>query len=117
MVSLFDSIRDEAARIGTATGTSFDFSETLRNVPAPSDPRIRAIIGEAARSRGLSSRVMPSGAGHDAQALAQIGPVGMIFVPSVDGISHSPRELSLPGDIVNGANVLLDVVRQVDRWS
>ena len=114
---LFERIRDEAARIGTATGTSFEFTQTLRNVPAPSDARIRTMIGDAARERGLSARVMPSGAGHDAQSMALLGPVGMIFVPSVDGISHSPKELSRPADIVNGANVLLDVVQRLDSWS
>ena len=117
IVALFGRIRDEAVRIGSATGTSFEFTQTLRNVPAPSDPRIRGLIGEVARERGLSARVMPSGAGHDAQSMAVLGPVGMIFVPSVDGISHSPKELSRPEDIVKGANVLLDVVRRIDRWS
>ena len=117
ILSLFDRIREEAISIGAATGTSFDFDETLRNTPAPSDPRVRTIIGAAARERGLSSRLMPSGAGHDAQSMAQLGPAGMIFVPSVDGISHSPREFSHPEDIVNGANVLLDVVRSLDRWN
>ena len=113
---LFERIRDEAVGIGTATGASFDFSQTLRNVPAPSDARIRTMIGDAARERGLSARLMPSGAGHDAQSMAVLGPVGMIFVPSIDGISHSPKEFSRPEDIVNGANVLLDVVQRLDRW-
>jgi N-carbamoyl-L-amino-acid hydrolase len=58
---------------------------------------------------------MPSGAGHDAQAIAQLGPMGMIFVPSVGAISHSPKEFSRPGDIVNGANVLLRTVLAADR--
>jgi N-carbamoyl-L-amino-acid hydrolase len=115
--TLFEAIRDEALRIGSATGTSFEFAQTLRNVPAPSDARIRALIGEVARERGLSARLMPSGAGHDAQSMAVLGPVGMIFVPSVDGISHSPKEFSRSEDIVNGANVLLDVVLRIDRWS
>ena len=53
---------------------------------------------------------MPSGAGHDAQAMALIGPIGMIFVPSIGGISHSPKEFSRPADITNGANVLLKTV-------
>ena len=57
---------------------------------------------------------MPSGAGHDAQDMARIGPAGMIFVPSIGGISHSPRELSRPEDITNGANVLLGTVLRVD---
>jgi len=57
---------------------------------------------------------MPSGAGHDAQEMAHICPVGMIFIPSVDGISHSPREFSLPADITNGANVLLHTLLKLD---
>jgi hypothetical protein len=48
---------------------------------------------------------MPSGAGQDEQEIAGIGPVGMIFVPSIGGISHSPKEFSRPQDIENGANI------------
>ena len=58
---------------------------------------------------------MPSGAGHDAQDMARIGPVGMIFIPSIGGISHSPKEFSRPKDIENGANVLLLALLNVDR--
>ena len=58
---------------------------------------------------------MPSGAGHDAQELALIAPMGMIFIPSVGGISHSPREFSHGYDVVNGANVLLNAVIAADR--
>ena len=57
---------------------------------------------------------MPSGAGHDAQEMARIGPVGMIFIPSKDGISHSPKEFSKPLDIENGANVLLHTLLALD---
>lgn len=57
---------------------------------------------------------MPSGAGHDAQEMAHLGPVGMIFVPSVAGISHSPREFSTPEAITRGANVLLNAVMKLD---
>jgi N-carbamoyl-L-amino-acid hydrolase len=53
---------------------------------------------------------MPSGAGHDAQNLARLAPTGMIFVPSVQGRSHSPAELTTWDDIENGANVLLAAV-------
>jgi N-carbamoyl-L-amino-acid hydrolase len=58
---------------------------------------------------------MPSGAGHDAQEIARIAPIGMIFVPSVAGVSHSPNELTRPEDVTNGANVLLHSVRLADR--
>lgn len=46
--------------------------------------------------------------------MAQLGPIGMIFIPSVGGISHAPSELSKPADIVNGANVLLRAVLAAD---
>ena len=58
---------------------------------------------------------MPSGAGHDAQEIARIAPVAMIFVPSVGGVSHSPNELTRPQDVTNGANVLLHTVLAVDE--
>ena len=58
----------------------------------------------------LSSTVLASGAIHDAQSLVEVCPVGMIFVPSVDGASHAPREFTKWEDCVNGANVLLQTV-------
>jgi N-carbamoyl-L-amino-acid hydrolase len=58
---------------------------------------------------------MPSGAGHDAQEIARIAPVAMIFVPSVGGVSHSPNELTRPEDVTNGTNVLLHSVLLEDR--
>ena len=64
---------------------------------------------------GLSSMQMQSGAGHDAQDMARITPVGMIFVPSVDGISHSPKEFTSPEDMANGANVLLRTILKLDQ--
>jgi N-carbamoyl-L-amino-acid hydrolase len=57
---------------------------------------------------------MPSGAGHDAQEIARIAPTGMIFVPSVGGISHAPQEFTSPKDMANGANVLLQTVLAID---
>jgi N-carbamoyl-L-amino-acid hydrolase len=75
---------------------------------------MRALIGASAEALGLSTRVMPSGAGHDAQAMAQLGPMGMIFIPSIGGISHSPKEFSRPDDITRGANVLLGAVLAAD---
>ena len=115
--ALYDRIRAEADAIARASGTSFSFREINVNAPAPTDPRIRRLIAAAAAELGLSTKVMPSGAGHDAQDMARLGPVGMIFVPSVDGISHSPREYSSPSDIENGANVLLHTLLELDRES
>ena len=50
---------------------------------------------------------MVSGAGHDAQVIGRIAPAGMIFVPSINGISHNPDEHTDERDLVNGANLLL----------
>jgi N-carbamoyl-L-amino-acid hydrolase len=75
--------------------------------PAEMSPRVQAAIAASADSLGLISRPLASFAGHDAQALAAVCPAGMIFVPSVDGLSHSPLELTAWEDCVNGANVLL----------
>jgi N-carbamoyl-L-amino-acid hydrolase len=72
------------------------------------------VIDEAAKQLGFTTKFMPSGAGHDAQEMAHLGPVGMIFVPSVDGISHSPREFSRPEDVTNGTNVLLHALLKLD---
>ena len=62
----------------------------------------------------MSWQLMPSGAGHDAQDMALIAPTGMIFVPSVDGISHSPREFTSARDMANGATVLFNTVLAID---
>jgi N-carbamoyl-L-amino-acid hydrolase len=114
---LYQKIRVEADQIAKSNRVTFDFKELNNNIPAPTDPRIRAIIDQSAKELGLTTKQMPSGAGHDAQDMARIGPVGMIFIPSIGGISHSPKEFSRPQDIENGANVLLGAVMRVDGVS
>lgn len=111
---LFRRIEAEAHAIGEATGTAFAFAPVMATVPAPSDPRLRRAIREAAAGVGCSTLEMPSGAGHDAQALAPLGPIGMIFIPSVGGVSHSPAEWSTPEAVRNGANVLLNALVAAD---
>ncbi|MED3562603.1 Zn-dependent hydrolase [Bacillus xiapuensis] len=68
------------------------------------------LVEQAASGRGLQSRRMTSGAGHDAQMMARVCPTAMIFVPSIDGISHNPKEYTKDTDLTAGTNVLLDVV-------
>ena len=101
-------------RIAAETSTTFAMRLLSTNEPAPTDPRLRRLIEQSARRLGLSTRTMPSGAGHDAQEIARIAPVAMIFVPSVGGVSHSPNELTRPEDVTNGANVLLHTVIAAD---
>jgi beta-ureidopropionase / N-carbamoyl-L-amino-acid hydrolase len=111
---LYDKLHAEAQQIAAASRTKFDFKEINVNTPAPTNQFMRSHITEAAQRLGLTTKLMPSGAGHDAQDMARLGSVGMIFVPSVDGISHSPREFSRPEDIINGANVLLHASLRFD---
>lgn len=112
---LFDEIRAVAREIGRATDTELGFDNFYISRAAPTDPRLREMVAESALELGLSTLHMPSGAGHDAQSIAQFAPVGMIFVPSVGGISHSPREYTSPEDVRNGADVLLRALLRLDR--
>jgi len=82
--------------------------------PARTDPAFQAAIGDAARSLGLATMDLPSGAVQDAQQIARIAPMGMIFIPSRDGISHSPKEFSSWQDIANGTEVLYRTILLLD---
>ena len=112
---VFDAIMIEADSIAEARQTPIRFEEIdVASPPAPTDLRVRRIIAQSADDLGLSFRYMPSGAGHDAQDMTHVAPTGMIFVPSVGGISHSPKEFTSAEDMANGANVLLRTVLAID---
>ena len=80
----------------------------------PITKEMQALVAEAAENCGFEWEPQASGAGHDAQAIANIAPVAMIFVPSVDGISHSKEEYSTPEDCTNGTQVLLELLLLAD---
>jgi N-carbamoyl-L-amino-acid hydrolase len=111
---IFQAVRAAGLGIGQDSGTTFAFDEFYVSRSAPTHERIRQLVQDAAAELGLDSRRMPSGAGHDAQSIARFAPIGMIFVPSVAGISHSPREFSRPEDIAAGVNVLLRTLLELD---
>jgi len=112
--SIYKKIKRSAEKIAKRTGTTFQFQQTINIVPEPTNDVIIKAISEASNDLKLKSKFMPSGAGHDAQEIAQICPIGMIFIPSKNGISHSPKEYSTANDISNGANVLLHTVLKID---
>jgi beta-ureidopropionase / N-carbamoyl-L-amino-acid hydrolase len=112
---LGDEIQRRAQEIARQTGTKIQIKKVDHDPPAITDPEIQAKIEEAVARLGLKTMRLPSGAGHDAQWMARLAPVGMIFVPSVGGISHSPKELSTWQDCANGANVLLQTILSLDR--
>jgi len=78
--------------------------------PVAFDPTVVNLVEQQAQALGCSHQRMPSGAGHDAQMLARVCPSGMIFVPSVGGLSHNVREHTEAADLQRGAQVLLQVV-------
>jgi N-carbamoyl-L-amino-acid hydrolase len=81
--------------------------------PVVFDDGVAQLVERTAARLGHSCRRMTSGAGHDAQMLARICPAGMIFVPSVKGISHNPAEHTAPPDLAAGANVLLHTLLEL----
>ena len=121
-------LRDpDEARLKSAEAQLEDFLEKLaleeavtismrrlaRFEPVRFDRELVAAIEQAAEQRQLSCRRMTSGAGHDAQMMARICPVAMIFVPSKDGISHNPGEYTDKQSLLQGSTVLLEVTRKL----
>jgi N-carbamoyl-L-amino-acid hydrolase len=96
-----------AGEIAAAEGVTLSHRVLARFEPVSFDPAVVALVEATARRLGHSVRRLPSGAGHDAQMLARVCPAGMIFVPSVGGISHNVKEFTAASDLEAGANVLL----------
>jgi N-carbamoyl-L-amino-acid hydrolase len=110
IASVLADVEREARALAAKNGTSVAFDRYYRSRAALMDETLQSAIADAAGELSLSTLSMPSGAGHDAQSVALFAPAGMIFVPSVDGISHSPKEYTPPEDVEAGANLLLHAV-------
>ena len=97
-----------------ATADDFHVDVTSRPLarfePVTFDPRVVELVEATAVAHGHTVTRMPSGAGHDAQMFARVCPSGMIFTPSVNGLSHNPAEFTELADLAAGAQVLLDVM-------
>ena len=114
LADMMDDLRARAREIAANTRTTIDFTRTMQAAPATATAAVQEGIERAAATLGLGTSRLPSGAGHDAQMMALIGPMGMIFVPSAGGISHSPRELTHWDDCAHGADVLLGTILEMD---
>jgi beta-ureidopropionase / N-carbamoyl-L-amino-acid hydrolase len=101
------AVRAAITAAAEETGTEATIEVSTRSGSVRADPRLRAAITASAEELGLPYQVLPSGAGHDAQIVAGLAPIGMIFVPSLGGVSHVPEEATAPEDLVAGAQVLL----------
>ena len=107
---LGEKIQARAAAIAVESRTQIRMTRVERHDSAVAAVEVQRAIEAAAGRLRLDQRHLPSGAVHDAQMMAKRMPMGMIFVPSVDGISHSPKEFTAWQDCANGANVLLETV-------
>jgi N-carbamoyl-L-amino-acid hydrolase len=112
--ALADDIRQRARAITDESRTEISMTLASRNPPALANAGVQSAIGRAAERAGLEAVRLPSGAGHDAQMIAALCPMGMLFVPSIGGISHSPLERTSWDDCARGASVLLAAILDVD---
>ena len=108
-------LNEVARTLATDTATAIEVQRVGLGQSSPITTAMRDVVAEAAQRLELVSHTIPSGAGHDAQAMATITEAGMIFVPSVEGISHSPQEYTSARDCANGASVLLNALLILDE--
>ncbi len=112
--ALGEDIRQRAVSIERDTGTEITMALASRNPPAFAHAGLQHAVERAVAQANLQSTRLPSGAGHDAQMIAALCPMGMIFVPSIGGISHSPLERTTWDDCARGAAVLLSAILDID---
>lgn len=110
VANLGEKIRSRAGEIAAQMHTEIKMNLAAHHDAALATPEVQSSIEAACAKLGFKSQRLPSGAGHDAQMMALLGPMGMIFVPSVRGISHSPNEFTRWEDCARGADVLLATV-------
>jgi N-carbamoyl-L-amino-acid hydrolase len=113
---LIRRLEAEIASIATETRTEIDARRTLEVAPTLAAPDIERAIERACKELGTSHTRLPSRAGHDAGEIGRFTDMGMIFVPSRGGISHSEDEYTSPEQCASGANILLHTFLQLDRY-
>lgn len=111
---LSEKINNTVTQIAKEEDLEISEKRVMSNMePVMCDPSIMHTIEDVADTLEYKSRVMPSGAAHDAQHIPEIGPMGMIFVPSINGISHDVKEDTVWEDVEAGANVLLNSLYRI----
>jgi len=113
--SLLEQLRIHLEEIAVATNTQIRLNPCLHNEPALAEPYIQEAIALSCENLNLSYTYLPSRASHDAQELAQFTNMGMIFVPSLMGVSHDASEYTSPEQCVQGANILLQTLIQLGK--
>ena len=110
---LAEAFRETLSAIARERSLMFEFDILSHVTPVGCDDTIVKILIETAKSLNTKFYCMPSGAAHDAQIIAKMAPVGMIFVPSKDGRSHSPAEWTAWEDIEIGAQLMLNALLEI----
>jgi N-carbamoyl-L-amino-acid hydrolase len=107
LTKLTEELISLAEDIAATRGLVFDHRVLDTTEPVPVPERIVTLLEEESRTLDYPYAILPSGAGHDAQILSSVTDSGMIFIPCLDGISHSPEESIEWEDLERGANLLL----------
>ena len=113
--SLLKQLRTHLEEIAVATNTQIRLNSCLHNEPALAEPYIQKAIALSCKDLNLSYTYLPSRASHDAQEMAQITDMGMIFVPSTMGVSHDANEYTSPEQCTQGANILLQTLIRLGK--
>lgn len=103
-------IRKRARQIARERGMKVELLTIRDEEPVALHPRLISLIRTICEERAVPFEVMPSGAGHDAMQMARITPTGMIFIPSINGVSHNPAEWTDPADICLGTQLLVEAL-------
>ncbi|MEA2771896.1 MAG: beta-ureidopropionase / N-carbamoyl-L-amino-acid hydrolase, partial [Acetobacteraceae bacterium] len=112
-IAMEDSLRQALANIAARRGVRIDIDPYTTFGPIVFDTKLGALLRGKAAARQLSTRDMVAAAGHDSVLMAPLVPSAMLFVPSVGGITHNPKEYSTKEQIAHGAQVLLDTVLEL----
>jgi len=103
------------AQVAAGTGVVAELAWVSQESPVACHPTMRRLLAQAVRELGAEPLEVASGASHDAAHLARLGPMGMLFIPSLGGRSHCPEEWTEPEQVALGTSALLQAVRAVDR--
>lgn len=113
MSNLADACRKVLSSIARRHKLMFEYEQMSWLAPRHCSTSMIDLLYRQAKSLGYKTIIMPSGAGHDAQFFTDITPTGLIFIPSVGGISHAPDEWSHWHDVEKGCNVLLSAILEL----
>lgn len=113
LVQATEEIQATMKKIADQTGVNLNIDLWMDADPVPMDDRVVRVIQEQCEKNNLNYKLMHSGAGHDAQIMAELAPTAMLFVPSHKGISHSPLEFTEPKDLAAGVKALIGALYEL----